>query len=46
MEGSFKHTRRICELLGLKFVGSLEVIEVEEWADACLESKQADRCCC
>jgi hypothetical protein len=26
MEGSFKHTQRICELVGLKFVGSLEVV--------------------
>lgn len=26
IEGSFKHTRNICELLGLKYLGSLEVI--------------------
>jgi hypothetical protein len=45
IEGSFKHCRRICELLGLRFLASLELIEIDEWADACLESKQSDNCC-
>lgn len=29
IEGSFKHCRRICELLGLRFLASLELIEID-----------------
>lgn len=32
VEGSFKYCRRVCELLGLKFLGSLELMLVEDWA--------------
>lgn len=33
IDGSFKHTRRICEVLGLKYLPSLDIIDIEEWAD-------------
>jgi hypothetical protein len=45
MEGNFKNCRRICELLGLKFIASLELILIEDWAHECLESRRNDNCC-
>lgn len=45
IEGSFKYCRRICELLGLKFLASLELMLVEDWAHECLESRKMENCC-
>lgn len=45
IEGSFKFCRRICELLGLKFLPSLELMLVEDWAHECLENRKVENCC-
>jgi hypothetical protein len=46
LEGSFKYFRKICLALDLRFDSdAMEPINIERWANACLNQKGEDACC-
>lgn len=46
IDGSFKHFKRICEMLLIRYENTgLEPINIERWAQTCLNNKGNESCC-
>lgn len=45
VDGSYKYFKKITMALGLAYSRNMDLINIEEWANSCLDNRSPDNCC-